>query len=88
MNDRRVVWVLGSGFSKPLDGPLLDELMTPARLKRLEEPYWLESYHSGWGRMHGVWTDLVAHYRTSLDPKNPQSWRNAEEYIEMLSAAG
>jgi hypothetical protein len=88
MSDRKVVWVLGSGFSKSLGGPLLNELMTPERLERLKKPYWLESHHAGWERMHGVWTDLVAHYRTSLDPKNPRPWRDAEEYIEMLSAAG
>ncbi len=28
--DRRIVWILGAGFSKPLGAPLLDDLFLPA----------------------------------------------------------
>lgn len=33
---KRVVWILGSGFSKPLGGPLLDELLSEGMYRKLK----------------------------------------------------
>jgi hypothetical protein len=38
-SEPRVVWVLGAGFSKPLGGPLLGQLLSPGSVQDLQERF-------------------------------------------------
>lgn len=77
---RNVVWVLGAGFSKPLGGPLLDDLMKPHRLQRLKNPHW-EEKPGGWDHHWQRWSHLLNIFH-QLDKAY-----DAEQFIELLQSA-
>jgi hypothetical protein len=85
----RVVWVLGSGFSKPLGGPLLTELFTPGSFKSLERrvpdnptaTLACEIYNYGRGYFRG------SLFRTAQNPRGEVLWDDAEQYIDLLDSA-
>ncbi len=96
MSGHRIVWILGAGFSKPLGGPLLADLFTPASPGNLEARYPRAKYD----RLVGVVADLVRYvyqYGLGLGQSAPldrfgtfspeRLWENAEEFLEYLDTA-
>jgi len=77
MTSKRVVWVLGSGFSRPLGGPLLDELLSPRMgslvAARFGDP---EEAH------HHVREVFARHLKQGL-----RLWENAEQFLDILDQA-
>ncbi len=96
-----VVWVLGSGFSKSLGGPLLDELFQPHRLELLRSAWWTlhksEVEADRWSKLVERWKNLVDFYVSKIPPKTPtwggkskttpKFFQNAEEFVELLQLA-
>jgi hypothetical protein len=93
--EKKVVWVLGSGFSKSLGGPLLEELFDPHRWRYVRSMISRQTGIKGdlitgfadqtpalarLGRLHDLYVEVKA--RSLRAP-----WRNAEEYIEMWESA-
>ncbi len=97
-DDKKVVWVLGAGFSRSLGGPLLDTLLTETAWNDVELRY---------GRtvapqLHGQatlmarllyaygrgWPDGYKFKRKEYaDLPGEKMWRHAEEYLDYLDAA-
>jgi hypothetical protein len=83
-----VAWVVGSGFSRSLGGPLLDELFDEHRFRRLRAPRW-EVDLSAWERVYSDWSTVFHLFRRLDRPGGTaRPWRNAEEYVELLQLAG
>ena len=85
--EKRVVWVLGSGFSRALDGPLLEELLQHGRFQLVKSMF---PENEVWQKLCDErWAQIVGHYRDNSGPKlkDTVSWRNAEEYVEYLELA-
>ncbi|WP_242392001.1 hypothetical protein [Anaeromyxobacter oryzisoli] len=40
----KIVWILGAGFSKPLGGPLLTELLSPGSMDILQAAFGSHSW--------------------------------------------
>ncbi len=87
----RIVWILGAGFSRPLGGPLLDDLLRPSVIQRITAAFpdkprlaelschlalWLFNY--GIRFKHGI-----------VEPRADGAalWRDAEEFLEVLDLA-
>lgn len=92
-----IVWVLGAGFSKPLGGPLLADLFTPASEGALKVRYSLRDYSHLYGPTP---TFLRWLYRYGLKPSRDTPhvaveentsgewlWENAEEFLEYVDTA-
>jgi hypothetical protein len=78
-DDKRVVWILGAGFSVPLGGPLFKDLIS-----------WqtLDAYVGLTDQLGGAdcmdWGDAVVFiYRAGLAPHR-QWWRDAEQFLDVL----
>jgi hypothetical protein len=89
-DNHKVAWVLGSGFSKPLGGPLLNELLAVSRFERLENaPFFDElarrsQVPEDWGRFLGLCRPLLDVFDLEKTAKKLSPWADAEEFIEML----
>jgi hypothetical protein len=91
-NGPKVVWILGAGFSKPLGGPLLGQLLTPGSFQDIRARY---------GKEHALVSPAaqfachVYHYGRAyeegclVERKLPgeRLWADAEEFLDMLDAA-
>ncbi len=85
--ERRIVWILGAGFSKPLGGPTLADLLSlESRLDLLKthalatkDPgvYWL--YHYG-RRFSDGW------FNTN-HPSGERLWEHAEDFLDKVDTA-
>lgn len=75
------VWVLGAGFSRPLGGPLLNELFRPRSLREFYQIY-PDADYSG---------DLAASLwqvvRVFNDGRRAHLWAHAEQFLEMIEIA-
>jgi len=75
-DDPKTVWILGSGFSKGLGGPLLYELLTEkARLETNDQ------YPSAPNR------NAVYHLYAKYGPSGAKYWAHAEDFLEFVDAA-
>jgi hypothetical protein len=88
-NDRRRAWILGAGFSRPLGGPLLVDLLSPSTRLQLRHLYStaidpllvdrvLTLYHYGAGSTGGS---------LHVQPGD-QVWRDPEQFLEYLDEIG
>jgi hypothetical protein len=81
--DGSVVWILGAGFSKPLGGPLLPDLLSKGTAENLAACY-SEEYvkvHDGTARL----VQRLYHHGKQVEAL----WHDVEEYLDHLdSAAG
>lgn len=84
--DFNVVWVLGSGFSKSLGGPLLNELLSISRRERLlHADTTVSAIH--WGEFLDQWAPFITLFDQDKTERQRQPWANAEEFIELLELA-
>ncbi len=72
---KRIVWILGSGFSRPLGGPLLKELLSPQRGAMAAARYQEEQDRYNEPR------------RVFAMRQHHNLWENAEEFLDMLDHA-
>ncbi|MFT3927453.1 MAG: SIR2 family protein [Myxococcales bacterium] len=90
---KRVVWVLGSGFSVGVGGPLLNQIFDEHRLKAVgqlhrvvaasqEEP----REEPSWSKIEPRLDEVRNVFLLGID-NSWTGWRNAEEYLELLDAA-
>lgn len=92
MTAGKIAWIIGSGFSRPLGLPLLDQLLTEESARRLCDVYDLEATTA---------EAITAHERNSgLDPlavriarlmqagKETKQWQDAEGFLEALDDLG
>jgi hypothetical protein len=90
MGEKKVVWVLGSGFSCGLGGPMLNQLMDKSRYRRLDSLYlgFDGDGNAPWAEAHGKWAEIVEAYNNVANDKDiGQPWRDPEEFIEYLHLA-
>jgi hypothetical protein len=83
----KIVWVLGAGFSKPLGGPLLTDLLTPQSAAKLGACYpgkeWINSNAAKAVRR------LYADNRyVSESSPGARLWQDAEAFLTYLDIAG
>ncbi|MEI9948279.1 MAG: SIR2 family protein [Pseudomonadota bacterium] len=76
------VWILGSGFSKSLGGPLLNDLLTERG--RLELFARFPGLRDNWGKAHKLFQE---HLKGSTDPASSRLWEHAEEFLDFVDAA-
>jgi hypothetical protein len=81
---KRTVWILGSGFSKALGGPLLDELLSPVGATAVSAIYQKLRIGPPQPMMHlSALIDAIdAHRRRNGTPW----WRDAEDFLDQLDA--
>lgn len=82
----KIVWVLGAGFSQPLGGPLLTDLLTQQSRNKLLACYpgkdWIVS------RVAKTVRDLYSSHRyVSEATPGARLWANAEEFLTYLDTA-
>jgi hypothetical protein len=90
---KKVVWVLGAGFSKPLGGPLLPRLLSPSSYEDLK----LRFPAAGFNASQFLWALRLYHYglryqygrldRFDAKAVGESMWEDAEEYLDRLDAA-
>lgn len=102
MAEKKVVWILGAGFSVPLGGPLFRELISAETLRQLL--YWQEYTRTTWtghwplepGRWDGDPIDAGVSarivtwlYEAGLgnDDGSGRLWADAEQFLERLEIA-
>jgi len=92
------VWILGAGFSKPLGGPLLKDLLWPEVLNKIATTYEEERFPKlrGGTVTSALWLyqfgtrfarghgDLV---KVQGAEEGAQFWDNPEEYLDLLDVA-
>lgn len=75
---RRTAWILGSGFSRSLGGPLLDDL-----LSERGQAEGRARVGDCFGNIHDLyWKHLRGHSRQ----QGPTYWRNAEEFLDFVQS--
>lgn len=79
---KKIVWVLGAGFSKPLGGPLLTGLLSRESEKDIVVRYPKEDYP----HLHGDSPDIVRSlYWHGLS--DDRMWTHAEEFLDYVDTA-
>jgi hypothetical protein len=87
-DDKRVAWILGAGFSRPLGGPLLDGLISRPMagdflnwtdFNQLRTPQGYDAVHCA-EAVHGI-------YKRGCRVKHSTFWTNPEEFLERLDEA-
>jgi len=73
-----VVWVLGSGFSKHVGGPLLNELLTPRGRSLVSA-----RFEDG----ADLYPEVREIYRAHAGQSGAQLWNNAEEFLDLIDQA-
>jgi hypothetical protein len=78
---QKTVWILGSGFSKSLGGPLLADLLS----ERGKQQLWAR--HPDWKKLNVVYEVYTANLRDSKSARSARLWEHAEEFLEFVDAA-
>jgi hypothetical protein len=81
---QKVVWILGAGFSRPLGGPLLPDLLSPSSWVKVTAAY----PHRSWpvdGPERMV-VDLYQQHRRG-SASGVARWSDAEEFLSFLDSA-
>lgn len=87
MNDRRVVWILGAGFSRSLGAPLLPGLLTRASAHRILHVY-KDAFRTDAALCLGVSLLYEAGAANLRHSKPVESqWEDAEDFLERLALA-
>jgi hypothetical protein len=94
------VWILGAGFSKPLGGPLLDDLLSPATTTMVRALYWANPFIGEEKGKKPRKDDLLSEAKRAatlarnlyakLGPEakpGERLWSDAEAFLEQLDAA-
>jgi hypothetical protein len=84
----RTVWILGAGFSRPLGGPLLGQLLTPASQMQIRGAF--PKQDASYRRLYDDPADLVRALYTAHGPHAAlpaKHWDDAEAFLEALDAA-
>jgi hypothetical protein len=97
---RRVVWVLGAGFSRSLGAPLLDELLSPERFRDLIAAYPQASdlhasdaqlvirlFHYGMRYARGPVDINGRDAQLIAQGRGERLWEHAEGFLDALEAA-
>jgi hypothetical protein len=86
--NRKIVWVLGSGFSVPLGGPTLNSLLSRASKDVIEMVFPEDRYPKLYEG--GYFATSFNIFGLGLSPRNktfPQMWADAEQYLDDLDTA-
>jgi hypothetical protein len=78
---RRIAWVLGSGFSKSLGGPLLDDLLSERGRRIASASLGAEDHSTVYDLFH-AW-----HRKARPSIQQGAFWDDAEDYLEYLGLA-
>ena len=90
----RTVWILGAGFSRPLGGPLLPDLLSPETPENLAAVYGSDQPH-----LLNTFATQTAHWLYNYGTRfrygrlsgwsgdGASLWRDAEEYLDYLDLA-
>src|SRR4051812_45259845 len=81
-NGMKAVWILGSGFSKSLGGPLLNDLLTERG--RVEIASRFPKLSDLWGKAHKVYQE---HLRNDEVKAGARLWAHAEEFLDLVDVA-
>ena len=102
MTQGNIVWVLGAGFSKPLGGPLLRDLLGPNSIEEMRSRFPREIYRSPWAEgperlaleaalwSFGYGTEFRSgHYWPSDGniERGEALWDDAEDFLDHLDLA-
>lgn len=79
----KTVWILGAGFSKPLGGPLLTELLTEESLGKVVLTY----PDVKWGHPASSFARDAWNIFCSKQDRNIPLWSDPEEYLDRLDSA-
>jgi len=93
-NERKTVWILGAGFSKPLGGPLLDELLSSRTINVVQSLY-ASNPHIGKPsatstfdvRDAAEWVPQLFSQFGPAAPPGTRLWSDAEAFLDHLDAA-
>jgi hypothetical protein len=82
----RVVWILGSGFSVGLGGPMLKDLLHPKTEKdfRSTYPTAMKAAHT---TALNIYKRHHPDYKAEFGVGNPTLWQHAEEFLDFLDCA-
>lgn len=86
--NRKIVWVLGSGFSQPLGGPTLADLLSRASEATVQKIFPKNHYPELYDG--GCFDFSYRIFKLGLSPsdnKLPQMWADAEQYLDYLDTA-
>lgn len=82
---QKIVWILGAGFSKPLGGPLLPDLLSAGSWNRIKATYrerkWTE------GDAERLVVDLYAEHHGNGNGPAGGRWADAEAFLTFLDMA-
>jgi len=89
------VWILGAGFSRPLGGPLLPDLMRPEVKENLAATYPEAPYRKGDDGLHDLVLRLYGHgskyqqgkFNNMLTSEGENIWADAEQFLDYLDTA-
>jgi len=87
-SDKKVVWILGAGFSRPLGGPLLNGLISPQMIGDFTNwaDFQEEKTPEGYDKI-GCAEAVHQIYSLGCAQKNATFWSNPEEFIERVDLA-
>jgi hypothetical protein len=88
--NRKIVWVLGSGFSVPLGGPTLTSLLSSDSKAVVARIYPQNKYPRLYEDQYFTYSYKVFDYGLGNAPRNrtlPKMWADAEEYLDYLDTA-
>ena len=84
-SDKKIVWVLGSGFSVPLGGPTLNDLLSQ-KLKNAIQ--FIFPKDTNFTLYHRNYLDLSYElYKKGISILDFQAWNNAEDFLDYLDTA-
>ena len=86
-SDKKIVWVLGSGFSVPLGGPTLNDLLSPSYRRILSKIFEKSSFPNLYNDNYLHWSYKIYNTGRNETSTLPRMWFNAEEYIDYLDTA-
>jgi hypothetical protein len=89
---RRTVWILGSGFSKSLGGPLLDDLFSDATSALVDAVYSDKTWAQYSGQADAFATSAVRALFREYGPVprgtgHQRLWSDAEAFLDYVDAA-
>jgi hypothetical protein len=80
---RKVVWILGAGFSKPLGGPMLADLLSASSQPAVDAIYsGIDGLRNGASR---VLREMVDSHAARFP--HPRIWSDAEDLVDQLDSA-
>jgi hypothetical protein len=87
-DDKRVVWVLGTGFSQPLGGPMLNDLLSEPSLRVIKTLYSGLHLHKKDETGYSFAQRVIAIFQNYLKrPDAPFVWENAEAFLDYIDTA-